>query len=76
VNLTINAGGKPIKKQEKIPLIIPAQRQTVTFTGVSGELPTTAYGNTSTIKVEVAPVAGEIFTANNSATYTVLFTLP
>jgi hypothetical protein len=76
VNLTINAGGKPIKKQAKIPLILPAQRQTVTFTGVSGELPTTAYGNTSTIKVEVAPVAGEIYTANNSATYTVLFTLP
>jgi hypothetical protein len=76
VNLTINAGGKPIKKQEKIPLILPAQRQTVTFTALSSGLPTTAYGNTSTIKVEVAPVAGEIFTANNSATYTVLFTLP
>jgi hypothetical protein len=76
VNLTINAGGKPIKKQSKIPLILPAQRQTLTFTGVSSELPTTAYGNTSTIKVEVAPVAGEIYTANNSATYTVLFTLP
>jgi len=76
VNLTINAGGKPIKKQEKIPLILPAQRQTVNFSGISSELPTTAYGNPSTIKVEVAPVAGEIFTTNNSATYTVLFTLP
>ena len=76
VNLTISAGGKPIKKQEKIPLILPAQRQTVTFSGISSELPTTAYGNQSTIKVEVAPVAGEIFTTNNSATYTVLFTLP
>jgi hypothetical protein len=76
VNLTISAGGKPIKKQEKIPLILPAQRQTVTFNGVSNDLPTSAYGNPSTIKVEVAPVAGEIFTTNNSATYTVLFTLP
>jgi hypothetical protein len=76
VNLTISAGGKPIKKQEKIPLILPAQRQTVNFSGISSELPTTAYGNPSTIKVEVAPVAGEIFTTNNSATYTVLFTLP
>jgi hypothetical protein len=76
VHLTINAGGKPIKKQEKIPLILPAQRQTVTFTGLSSELPTTAYGNQSTIKVDVAPVAGEIYTVNNSATYTVLFTLP
>jgi hypothetical protein len=76
VNLTINTGGKPVKKQEKIPLILPAQRQTVTFTGVSSDLPTTAYGNQSTIKVEVAPVAGEVFTTNNSATYTVLFTLP
>jgi hypothetical protein len=76
VNLTINAGGKPVKQQKKIPLILPAQRQTVTFTGVSSELPTTAYGNQSTIKVEVAPVAGETFLGNNSATYTVLFTLP
>jgi hypothetical protein len=76
VNLTVNAGGKPIKKQEKIPLILPAQRQTVNFNGISSELPTTAYGNPATIKVEVAPVAGEIFTTNNSATYTVLFTLP
>ena len=76
VNLTISAGGKPIKKQEKIPLILPAQRQTVTFSGTSSDLPTTAYGNQSTVKVEVAPVAGEIFTTNNSATYTVLFTLP
>lgn len=76
VNVTINAGGKPIKKQEKIPLILPAQRQTVNFSGISIDLPTTAYGNQSTIKVEVAPVAGEIFTTNNSATYTVLFTLP
>jgi hypothetical protein len=76
VNLTVNAGGKPIKKQEKIPLILPAQRQTINFNGVSNDLPTTAYGNPATIKVEVAPVAGEIFTTNNSATYTVLFTLP
>jgi hypothetical protein len=76
VNLTVSAGGKPIKKQEKIPLILPAQRQTVNFGGISSELPTTAYGNPATIKVEVAPVAGEIFTTNNSATYTVLFTLP
>jgi hypothetical protein len=76
VNLTVNAGGKPIKKQEKIQLILPAQRQTVNFNGISSELPTTAYGNPVTIKVEVAPVAGEIFTTNNSATYTVLFTLP
>ena len=76
VNMTISAGGKPIKKQEKIPLILPAQRQTVNFNGVSADLPTSAYGNPATIKVEVAPVAGEIFTTNNSATYTVLFTLP
>ena len=27
------------------------------------------------VKVEVAPVAGEVNTANNSATYTVFFTL-
>jgi hypothetical protein len=73
VNLTIDTGGTPIKLQKKIALISPAQQQTVTFSSLN--LPTSAYGNKSTLKVDVAPVAGEINTANNSATYTVFFTL-
>ena len=73
VNLTIDAGGAPIKLQKKIALIQPAQQQTVTFSSLN--LPTSAYGNKSTLKVDIAPVAGEINTSNNSAAYTVFFTL-
>jgi hypothetical protein len=73
VKLTIDAGGTPIKQVKKIALIRPAQQQTVTFTGL--QLPTAAFGNKATIKVDVAPVPGEIITTNNSATYTVFFTL-
>jgi hypothetical protein len=73
VTLTINAGGKPIVQRKAIQLIQPAARQTVTFGNFN--LPTTAFGARATIKVEVGAVAGEINTGNNSATYTVFFTL-
>jgi hypothetical protein len=73
VTLTIDTGGTPIKKQAKIGLIQPAQQQTVTLSGFN--LPTSAFGNKATVKVVVAPVAGEINASNNSATYTVFFTL-
>jgi len=74
VTLTIDAGGTPIKKHQTIALIEAAKQKQVTFTGF--QLPTTAYGNPAKVTVDVSPVAGEINTANNSATYTVLFTLP
>jgi hypothetical protein len=75
VKLIINAGGSTITKQKTISLIEPAKNQVVTFTGF--DIPSTAYGaNHSTVKVVVSPVAGEINTGNNSATYTVFFTLP
>jgi hypothetical protein len=74
VRLTIDFGtGKPIKKTKQIPLIQQGTRQTVTFGGF--QLPTSAFGNKATIRVDVAPVPGEVFTANNSASYTVFFTL-
>jgi hypothetical protein len=73
VNLTIDAGGSPIKLHKTIALIQPAQQQTVTFSSL--DLPTSAYGNKSTLKVDIAPVAGEVNTSNNSASYTVFFTL-
>jgi hypothetical protein len=74
VVLTIDAGGTPIKKQQTIPLIQPAQQQSVTFSGFN--LPQTAFGNKATIKVEVKKVPGEVVVTNNSATYTAFFTLP
>jgi hypothetical protein len=73
VTLTINAGGKPIVKRKTIPLIQPAQQQTVTFTNFN--LPTTAFGSKATVRVAVGPVPGEVITSNNSASYTVFFTL-
>lgn len=74
VTLTIDFGsGSPIKKAKPIAVIQAGQRQTVTFTGF--QLPTSAFGNKATIKVDVAPVPGEVYTANNSASYTVFFTL-
>jgi hypothetical protein len=74
VRLTIDIGtGKPIRKVSKIDLIQPTQQQTVKFTKF--ELPTAAFGNKATVKVEVAPVAGEINTSNNTASYAVFFTL-
>jgi hypothetical protein len=74
VKLTIDAGGTPIVSTKSIALIQPAQQQTVTFGNF--DLPTSAFGAKATVKVAVAPVPGEINTANNSATYTVFFTLP
>jgi hypothetical protein len=73
VTLTINAGGQPIVRRQSITIIQPAQQQTVTFTNFN--LPTSAFGARATIKVDVAPVAGETNTGNNSATYSVFFTL-
>jgi hypothetical protein len=73
VTLTIDAGGTPIKRVEKIALVQPGQQQSVRFSGFN--LPTSAFGNRATVKVEVAPVAGEVNTQNNTSTYTVFFTL-
>jgi hypothetical protein len=73
VNLTIQVGSTKIKRTQKIELIQPTQRQTVRFTGF--DVPPAAFGNPATIKVEVAPVAGEVNTSNNTSSYTVFFTL-
>ena len=73
VTLTISAGGSPIVQTQKILVIQPAQTTTVTFG--SFNLPTSAFGNKATVMVSVAPVAGEVNLANNTASYTVFFTL-
>jgi hypothetical protein len=73
VTLTINAGGTPIVRRQSITIIQPAQQQTVTFSNFN--LPTSAFGAKATVKVDVGAVAGEINTSNNSASYTVFFTL-
>jgi hypothetical protein len=73
VTLTIDAGGTPIVRRESIQVIQPTERKQVTFSKFN--LPTSAFGARVTIKVEVGAVAGEVRTDNNSATYTVFFTL-
>jgi len=74
VKLTIDVGGsKPIQKTQKIPVIQPAEQQTVKFTGF--DIPPAAFGNRATVKVQVLAVPGEVNLSNNSASYAVFFTL-
>jgi hypothetical protein len=73
VTLTIDAGGKPIVRRRTIQIIQPGQQLTVTFSKF--DLPNSAFGAKATVKVEVAPVPGEVITSNNSETYSVFFTL-
>jgi hypothetical protein len=73
VHLTITAGSSTIKRTQTIVTISPSTQQSVTFGNFN--LPTAAFGNKATIKVDVAPVPGEQNVSNNSATYTVFFTL-
>ena len=73
VHLTITAGSSTIKRTQKIVSITPGAQQSVTFGNF--QLPAAAFGNKATIKVDVAPVPGEQNVSNNSAAYTVFFTL-
>ena len=73
VHLTISAGSTTIKRTQTIQTITPKTQKTVSFGNFN--LPSAAFGNKATIKVDVAPVPGETNTSNNSASYTVFFTL-
>jgi hypothetical protein len=73
VTLTIEQGtGKPIVKTQEIDLINPGEQVTVTFDGL-GEV---RFATQTTLKVDVAPVRGEANKDNNSAQYSVIFSLP
>jgi hypothetical protein len=73
VTLTIDAGGKPIVRTEHITAIQPTEQTTLDFQ--NWDLPPSAFGNRATITAKVGKVPGETNLANNSATYTVFFTL-
>jgi hypothetical protein len=73
VHLTITAGSTTIKRTQTIQTIAPKTQHTASFGNFN--LPTAAFGNRATVKVDVAPVPGETNTSNNTATYTVFFTL-
>jgi hypothetical protein len=73
VTLTIEQGtGNPIVKTQTIDVINPGEQQTVTFEGL-GEV---RFATQTTLKVDVAPVPGEANKDNNSAQYSVIFSLP
>jgi hypothetical protein len=71
VTLTIQKTGGAIVKTRTIALINPKQQKTVEFTNL-GEVP---FAKVTTANVDVAPVPGEHNTANNKASYPVIFSL-
>jgi hypothetical protein len=73
VTLRIEAGGAPIVRRKAIQVIQPGGQETVTFSNFN--LPNSAFGAKATVKVQVGAVPGETNTSNNSATYSVFFTL-
>jgi hypothetical protein len=69
VTLTIPKSPKPIVKTGVIPIIDPGETKTVTLK-VGNLVP---FGETTSVKVDVAPVQGETYTQNNSYEYPVIF---
>jgi len=71
VTVTIPAQPKPIVLRKTIDVINASEQATVTFP-VTEQVP---FGSKTDIKVVVAPVPGEQYTANNTATYPVFFSI-
>jgi hypothetical protein len=71
VTLTIPKQPDPIVQTQTIAIIDPGETKTVTFE-VGALVP---FGEQTTVKVDVDPVAGETNTSNNTAEYPVIFTL-
>jgi hypothetical protein len=72
VVLTLQISPEPIRKEGTIDLIDPGDTKSVVFRdiNIAG-----SFGTLVTLKVSVEPVDGEENTANNSAEYSVIFTL-
>jgi hypothetical protein len=60
-----------VLKRATISFINPGEQKTVTFTN----LPTPSFQSPAQIKVEVQPVQNESNTSNNSADYSVIFSI-
>jgi hypothetical protein len=71
VTLTIPKTPEPIVQTKTIAIIDPGETKSVTFR--VGTL--VSFGEQVRIRVDVEPVRGETFTANNTAEYPVVFTL-
>jgi hypothetical protein len=74
VTLTVTVFGKPVLTKKKVVQSVLSQKSaTVSFGNL--QLPTSAFGATATVHVEIGKVAGETNLANNSAKYHVFFSL-
>jgi hypothetical protein len=73
VTLKIDSGSTHITRSDRISTIQPTETQHVSFTNF--DLPPEAFANKVTITVKVAKVPGETNLSNNTATYSVFFTL-
>jgi hypothetical protein len=70
--LTIDQSPQPIEKRGKIQIINPGERKAITFRNL-GQI--VQFSQKTTLKVEAKPVPGETNISNNSASYSVTFTL-
>ena len=71
VTLTIQKPQGAIVRTQTVDLINPGQSKSVTFNNL-GQVP---FAQRTTVNVDVAPVPGEHNTANNKASYPVIFSL-
>ncbi len=71
VTLTIPKGTTPIVKKQTIDILDIGETKTVTFK----DFPDPPFGEKTSVKVDVTPVAGEARTDNNSAEFPVIFSL-
>ena len=71
VTLTIQKAQGAIVRTQTVDLINPGQTKSVTFKDL-GQVP---FAQRTTVNVDVAPVPGEHNTANNKASYPVIFSL-
>jgi hypothetical protein len=72
VTLTIQKPGKPIVKTQRIQVIDPGETKTLVFRNFDL---TGLFAVKTTLKVDVAAVPGEQRASNNSASYSVIFSL-
>jgi hypothetical protein len=72
VVLTIDQSPQPIEKRGKIQIINPGERKAITFRNL-GQI--VQFSQKTTLKAEAKPVPGETNISNNTASYSVTFTL-
>jgi hypothetical protein len=73
VTLSIEQSPTPIRRQQEIDLIDPGQRKTVVFRNLADAV---EIAQKTVVRVEVTAVEGETRTQNNTAEYSVIFSLP